>query len=520
MKNRILLLLATALICTAHVNATCQAVSASYLATGQADWGDMSTQDDGSGVWHYDSSYGAKAMKSGGHIGYLFTPSLDFTDAESVTVSFQHTHKFAGTPSSELTLWVTSNWQGSFESSNWVELMIDPYAANNNWTFVNVSIDVPVPLTGSNTVFAFKYESTATAYATWEVKNLEIESTCPTVIPPGPGPTPTESPVPLPSVGNGRLKVCAQNLRNYYFNFSDNDRPDYTTQAGFAEKTRKIVDAMMWANADVYAFCEVEAMPIVLQQLADSMNARVEGTPFAAVNDFIEVPSSIRTNNIKSGFIYRTDKVQTYGNNNAASTYTYYRETMRIQAFKEISSGGCFTLSMNHFKAKDSSADAGNGTRVSNANQLLTALQSNAADPDILIMGDLNCEVGEQPITILQNAGYAEQLLRFDNTAFSHCWNGGELIDHVMANSSMASQITGAGVFHICTSCGEWGIYNYDHRYSDHDPYIVAIDLTESPSGLNNTKESTAVRKVMDNGRLAIVLPDGSLYSTTGQKLQ
>ena len=276
----------------------------------------------------------------------------------------------------------------------------------------------------------------------------------------------------------------------------------------------------MWANADIYAFCEVEAMPIVLRQLADSMNARVEGSPYAAVSDFIEVPSSVRTNNIKSGFIYRTDKVQTYGNNNAGSTSVYYRETMRIQVFKEIASGGCFTVSMNHFKAKDSSADEGNNTRVNNANSLLSALQSYAADPDILILGDLNCEVGEQPITILENAGYSEQLLRFDNNAYSHCWNGGELIDHVMANSSMAAPITGAGVFHICTSCSEWSSYNYEHRYSDHDPYLIAIELSEAPSALKNTNESTAVRKVLDNGRLIIILPDGSRYLATGQKVQ
>ena len=518
MKTRIVLLIAVALFFSANVHAQCQAVNASLLATGQLDWGAMSTQDDGSGVWTYNSSFGAKGSKQGGHTGYLLTPAYDFAGAQSVTVSFQHTHRYAGSPETEYKLYVTDNFQGSFGSSSWTELPIYPYATNNDWTFVSVTIDVPLPLVGSNTVFAFEYISTATTYGTWEIKNLEIESTCPSITPPGP--TPTDSPVPLPAIGNGRLKVCAQNLRNYYYNYSDNDRPDYSDHAGFARKTRLIVDAMMWANADIYAFCEVEAMPIVLRQLADSMNARVEGSPYAAVSDFIEVPSSVRTNNIKSGFIYRTDKVQTYGNNNAGSTSVYYRETMRIQVFKEIASGGCFTVSMNHFKAKDSSADEGNNTRVNNANSLLSALQSYAADPDILILGDLNCEVGEQPITILENAGYSEQLLRFDNNAYSHCWNGGELIDHVMANSSMAAQITGAGVFHICTSCSEWASYNYEHRYSDHDPYLIAIELSEAPSALKNTNESTAVRKVLDNGRLIIILPDGSRYLATGQKVQ
>lgn len=332
--------------------------------------------------------------------------------------------------------------------------------------------------------------------------------------------TTAQSPVPLPNVGNGRLKVCAQNLRNYYFYYTENDRPDYNNKAGFAEKTRKIVDAMIWVDADIYAFCEVEARPIVLQQLADSMNARVQGTPYAAVADYIDVPSSQRTNNIKSGFIYRTDKVQIYGMNYGGSSSTYYHETMRIQAFQEISSGQRLTLSMNHFKAKDSSDDAGNGTRVKNANNLLSSLKSAAADPDILIMGDLNCEVYEQPITILIDAGFEEQLLRYEPDAFTHCWNGGELIDHALANASMAAQITGAGVYHISTGCGEYSSVNYSHRYSDHDPYIIGINLT-SPSSLQlEEQEETTVLKRIENGQLIIILPDGSRYSTLGQRIK
>ena len=332
--------------------------------------------------------------------------------------------------------------------------------------------------------------------------------------------TTAQSPVPLPDVGNGRLKVCGQNLRNYYYYYSDNDRPDYNNQAGFAKKTHKIVDAMMWVDADIYAFCEVEARPIVLQQLADSMNARVQGTPYAAVNDYIDVPSSQRTNNIKSGFIYRTDRVQPYGLNYSGSSSTYYNETMRIQAFREISSGQCFTLSMNHFKAKDSSNDAGNGTRVKNATQLLSALRNSAADPDILIMGDLNCEVGEEPITLIYNAGFEGQLLRFEPNAYTHCWNGGELIDHALANTTMAAQITGAGVYHICTSCGDYSYLNYDYRYSDHDPYIVGINLTGPSSFSTEDEVDTTVRKRIENGRLIIILPDGTHYSTLGQRIK
>ena len=289
-------------------------------------------------------------------------------------------------------------------------------------------------------------------------------------------------PVAVPNVGNGRLKIFAQNLQNYYFNYNTG-RGDYTP-AEVAAKTRKAVNAMLWVDADIFALCEVEAQPIVLQQLADSMNARVQGNPYVAVSDGIDEEwNATYNNNIKSGFIYRSDKVKPVGADYAATTTIYYRNTLRIQVFEELSSGERFTVSMNHFKAKDSSADAGNATRVNNANQVLQGLSNYASDPDILILGDLNCEVGEEPLTVIEDAGYEEQLIKYNGSSvYSHCYNGGELIDHVYANASMAAQITGAGVFHISTSCGSSASANRNHRYSDHDPYVVGLNPESSPT--------------------------------------
>lgn len=283
-------------------------------------------------------------------------------------------------------------------------------------------------------------------------------------------------PVALPALGEGRLKVCAQNLQNYYYNYNTG-RGDYTPQE-FADKTHKIVDAMLWIDADIYAFCELEAKPIILQQLADSMNVRVEGNPYVAIADEIDEDWDAEyNNNLKSGFIYRKDKVKTIGQNQPATTAAYYKKQLRIQVFEELASYERFTLSMNHFKAKDNSEDQANAKRVNNANQLLQGVKNYALDPDVLIMGDLNCEVGEEPLKIIEDAGYVEQLLKYNNNPYSHCYGGGELIDHVYANASMAEQVTGAGIFHISTGCGSSASKNAGHRYSDHDPYMVALNL-------------------------------------------
>jgi hypothetical protein len=151
-------------------------VNSTWLQTGGSGFGEITTDD--ATIWRYDATYGAKGSKQGGHTGYLLTPARDLRGSQSVTLSFSHTHKYAGTPSEELTLWVTPDYKGSVAASSWQQLIIPTYGTNTNWTFVNVTIDVPLAMVGENTVFGFKYMSTATAYATWEVKNLTLVSEC------------------------------------------------------------------------------------------------------------------------------------------------------------------------------------------------------------------------------------------------------------------------------------------------------------------------------------------------------
>ena len=325
----------------------------------------------------------------------------------------------------------------------------------------------------------------------------------------------------------GSLRVCAQNLENYYYNitqvnpYTNGKKPrNYYTTEEFVAKTRKIVDNMIAIDADIYAFCEVEAQPIVLAQLADSMNAHVNSSLYAAVSDGIsEAWNATTNNNIKSGFIYRKDKIKTYGNSNPGSTANYYKHTMRIQNFEVIASKEQFALSMNHFKAKDESEDEGNSLRKTNANSLITALKNYAYDPDILILGDLNCEVGEDPLNIIENAGYTEQILRFNPNAYSHCHLGTpELIDHVYANASMSAQIVNAYVKHVSTYKCTYSVSQAD-SYSDHDPYVIEINLNSSQD-IPQLSSPVRAKKTIESGQLILTLPDGSRYNVMGIKVR
>lgn len=322
----------------------------------------------------------------------------------------------------------------------------------------------------------------------------------------------------FPNLGEARIVVLANNLENYYYNYAESDRPSYSTDAGRAEKTSKIVQMMIQSNADIFAFCEVEAKPMVLKQLVDSLNKTVGDTLYAAVDDGIYVETDAYDNAIKSGFVYRKTTVAPYGSNVAATNVTYYRNTMRIQAWEELATGERFTLSMNHFKAK--SDDASKEKRVDNATWLMSGLSSvrKVQDPDILIMGDLNAQMNEECIAVIENNGFEEQLLRFDADAYSYIYNRAhELIDHAFANSTMAEQVTGAAVWHTNTSA------YYSDRYSDHDAVLVGLRLVSDKDDEQEANEYVPAEPKaqieLRHGQL-IIIRGGAQYTITGQRLR
>lgn len=133
---------------------------------------DKQLPEGGTFVWKYDEKY--KCMKASAFVGgakkasesWLVSPELSLADIKSAVLTFEHAHNYAGTASEELTLWITET-----SAENWQQLTIDKYG--EQFKFVSVSVDLASYL--SKTVkFAFKYVSTTSAAATWEIKNVKV----------------------------------------------------------------------------------------------------------------------------------------------------------------------------------------------------------------------------------------------------------------------------------------------------------------------------------------------------------
>ena len=287
--------------------------------------------------------------------------------------------------------------------------------------------------------------------------------------------------------------ICAQNVQNFFYSL-DCERTqgnyvpisNYDTEAGRQAKANAIVNTLAPYNADIYAFNEVEAKAEgadreALDLLAAGLTKQT-GFTYQVVSDGLTYdPSTDATGIIKSGFVYRVDKVEPVGENlsTAIGYTTVYPYMMRMQTFRSLASGEQFTLSMNHFKASTSNnMEEDAQKREQNSIALLKGLEQATLDPDILVLGDLNSEMGEQCLNNLVDAGYEEQILKRDENAYSYWFDYGELIDHVFANSTMAAQITDAKMLNIANphSIGRF------KAYSDHDPYLVTLNLKTQPA--------------------------------------
>ena len=297
------------------------------------------------------------------------------------------------------------------------------------------------------------------------------------------------------------IKVVGQNVQNFFYSLDRGrtqgngvNKSNYNTEAGRTVKLNAICSALSQFQADIYAFNEVECCEEVMQLLADAMSSYT-GQTYVHVTDGLTYNKSEEPDGvIKSGFIYNAATIETVGSSvSTAIGYSHiYPNTMRMQAFRSKASGEVFSVSMNHWKASTSTDPSYDITqREGNSIALLKGLDQATQDPDILVLGDLNSEMVEQCLNNLVDAGYEEQILKRDPTAYTHYYSyTGSLIDHVFANPSMAAQVTGAEVKYIAN---KHSVGN-TNAYSDHDPYLVTLNLEAQPEVTYGYRKATAVQ--------------------------
>jgi len=322
-----------------------------------------------------------------------------------------------------------------------------------------------------------------------------------------------------PELTGGKFKVASFNVLNY-FN-GDGLGGGFPTSRGadnldeFTRQRDKIIAAMVTIDADVFGVMEIENdgynSNSAIQDLVNGLNdATVPGT-YSFVDPGI---AKIGTDAIAVGFIYNQTRVTPHGSSAILDTSVDPRfdDTKNrpavAQTFVDASTGGVFTVAVNHLKSKGSSCDsvgdpnAGDGagncnlTRASAAAALVDWLASDPTDSndsDVLIIGDLNSYDKEEPIDVLADGGYTDLAASFNGeAAYSYVFDGQiGYLDYALANPSLLAQVADITEWHI--NADEPDLIDYDtsfknaaqdaiyaadaYRSSDHDPVIVGLEL-------------------------------------------
>ncbi|MFQ6005936.1 MAG: ExeM/NucH family extracellular endonuclease [Woeseia sp.] len=324
-------------------------------------------------------------------------------------------------------------------------------------------------------------------------------------------------PAAAPNVG-GTLRVASFNVLNFFTTIDtgqnicgpsgDRGCRGADSQQEFDRQRGKIVTALIALDADIVGLMELENnATAALQSLVNGLNAAAGAGSYAFVDT-----GTIGSDAIRVGLLYRPASVA------AAGTFAILDSTVDprfddarnrpvlAQSFTKVANGAILTVAVNHLKSKGSSCSSVgdpdlndgqgncNATRTGAAAALADWLAGDptaSGDPDVLIIGDLNAYLQEDPVTTLEAAGYDNLLENFvgpGSYSFVFAGQAGAL-DHALASASLVSQVSGVAEWHI--NADEPAVLDYNlefgrdpaifdgttpYRASDHDPVVVGLN--------------------------------------------
>lgn len=157
------------------------------FTSGIGNWTQYSVT--GAEVWTYSSTYGNPGgmMKMSGYNGgnkanedWLISPALNLSSLSTANLSFDNANKYAGPT---LQVFISNNYSGTGNpnAATWTDLSsfatFSPINISGSYTYLNsggININGFTGAGNNNVYVAFKYTSTTSAAATWEVDNVKI----------------------------------------------------------------------------------------------------------------------------------------------------------------------------------------------------------------------------------------------------------------------------------------------------------------------------------------------------------
>jgi len=286
----------------------------------------------------------------------------------------------------------------------------------------------------------------------------------------------------------------------------------------------KIVEAINGLDASVVGLEEIENSARFgqdrdhsLATLVEALNADAGSEKWAYAETPSVTPDLASQDVIRNAFIYQPEVVETVGESVILDDQVAFdnaREPL-AQVFQAVDGDEStrFIAITNHFKSKGSGSGAGNtdigdGQGASNADRVAQAealvafaaeLQAGTGVEKVLLIGDFNSYEKEDPIRVMEDAGYVSQAPKTGDHTYAFDGSVGSL-DGILTNAAAEATVTGAAVWDINADESvalEYSRFNYVNemlyaadqwRSSDHDPVLVGLDLETAGGGDNPNK--------------------------------
>ncbi|WP_245993545.1 ExeM/NucH family extracellular endonuclease [Flaviflexus salsibiostraticola] len=280
-----------------------------------------------------------------------------------------------------------------------------------------------------------------------------------------------------------------------------------------ARQEGKIVSAIQELDASIVGIQEIEMSAAfgknrdaALADLVAALNADAGFDKWG----YAASPAQLPTNEdvIRLAFIYQVDEVAPTEDSKiliGSAAFGNAREPLG-QAWQALDAAGEpvgeeFATINNHFKSKGSGTDDGTGQgnanpdRIAQAQALVAFADAEYGDMPVFLVGDFNSYSAEDPLRVLEAAGYTN-LLRAQSALHDthfYTYTFGKRVgslDHIFASAEGSEWVTDAAVWNINSVEAialEYSRYNYNvadlfeenspFRSSDHDPIVVGLDI-------------------------------------------
>ncbi|MFT3687418.1 MAG: choice-of-anchor J domain-containing protein [Phycisphaerales bacterium] len=416
--------------------------------------------------WYFSSTYGAICNGySGGQSfeneDWLISPEMNLTQANNVKLSFSHTRGSASVLNVGVTegwykVFATSNYTGNPVTTQWVELTGFNQSVPVAWQYISSGdLVIPEAAKSANSRIAFRYMSSATQSATWEIKNVKV----------------TGEPVTNPNMAVFKIT----NWNTEWLGCTTFGPTDETLQIN------NVAAAMLSMNADIYCIQEVSntaGSPSIATLVSLLGSSQWEGKILPASTDDCDQ---------RQGIIYKKAKVQfvssaQLSSGNAAQGNSYYYNWTSgrypsVYNVNLISGSTLVPVSIINIHAKSEDGEAMSYTRRLGASQALKTILDGSVynSKNLVFIGDFNdymvgtssnsCSCTDSPYKnfVDDQANYTAIT---QNLTDAH-WNR-PVIENIIVSNELAGNYVSNSVGQEVTM--PQNINNYYNTTSDHLP--------------------------------------------------